>query len=270
MDADAETPRGSRRRFLRDGAILALGVGVGVTGLGELQQVSARRAVVGEDSAASTIDGPHGVTGQGQLAALWEVKTDHPLVALTFDDGPAPQWTTMVLDTLDRYQVPATFFMIGERLRANAGVVRGRMAQHEVGNHTWDHHDLALLDYEHARVQLERAHEQIADVISVAPRLCRPPFGHVGGAASLAAAELGYRMVFWSRKMHEAHYNTCQQVAAVLRETVPGTIMLAHDVGHTDRLVALKGLPAMIAGLRDRGFEFVTVSQLLARSEPVV
>ncbi|MBN1173980.1 MAG: polysaccharide deacetylase family protein [Micromonosporaceae bacterium] len=255
----------NRRRLLRGSAVLALGAGLGAVGLGELTSIVDRRAVRGA-AAAATTRGPDGATGQGQLLMTWEVRTDRRLVALTFDDGPGPRWTPMVLDTLERFSVPATFFMVGQRVRQNPGIIRDRMASHEVGNHTWSHKDLSRLNDRQIRDELVRAHEAISEAVGVSPRLMRPPYGHVGGSAAMVAAELGYQMVLWSRKMCEASNTTETQIAAVLRETVPGTILLAHDVGASDRLIALRGLPQMITGLRDRGFKFVTVSQLLGNA----
>ena len=220
--------------------------------------------------AAATVDEPGGVTGRGQLAVTWEVQTDRPLLALTFDDGPGPNWTPMVLDILEAHRAPATFFMVGSRVRRHGRLLRGRIDRHEIGNHTWDHADLGRCGAAEARSELRRAHEAIIDATGRVPRLFRPPFGHLSGSALIAASELGYQVVLWSRKMHEAKYpNTAKQAEAMIRATRPGNIVLAHDVGHHDRLVSIRGLPAMITGLRARGYEFVTVTDLLASQRGV-
>ena len=255
--------------MLRDAALLAVGAGVGAIGIGQLGAVATTRRRVGAGSAATDVD-VQVTPDRSRLVLTWEVRTDQRLIALTFDDGPRPKWTNMVLDTLDRYQAPATFFMVGRRVRKYASVIRGRLDRHEVGNHTWDHRDLALRDDVQARSDLMRAHEAITEVTGREPVLFRPPYGHIGGAAALAATGFGYKVVLWSQKMREAHYDTRHQVAAVLREATPGTILLAHDVGDAARLVSLRGLPGMITGLRDCGYEFVTVSELMGRARPEV
>ncbi|MBT8226424.1 MAG: polysaccharide deacetylase family protein [Dactylosporangium sp.] len=269
VKGDRAGPR-SRRGLLRDAALLALGAGIGTAGVGELADLTGRRLVLRGGAAAATSAGPHGVRGRGELVMTWEVKTELPLVALTFDDGPRPQWTTRVLDVLDEFAVPATFFVVGRRLRKYASVIDGRLDRHEIGNHTWNHLDLARRNDVQSRDDLARAHEAIVDIVGVPPVLFRPPYGHIGGAAAQAAAELGYQVILWSRKMCEARYTTREQVAAVLRQTTPGAIWLAHDTGAKDRLVSIRGLPAMITGLRERGFEFVTVSHLMAKAELAV
>jgi|GEM_PF-646417 len=206
----------------------------------------------------------------GQLDVVWRVHTDQPLAALTFDDGPGPQWTPTVLDTLDRYQVPATFFLVGQRLRAHAGLLRGRLDRHEVGNHSWSHPDLARLDAGAVHEQLARADAAIRDELGRTPTLFRPPYGHIGGSTLIAAADFDYTVVLWSRQMRESYYQTDPpgQVRAIVEQVGAGDVVLAHDVGTPDRLIAIDQLGAMITGLRARGVRLVTVSELVRAGRP--
>jgi peptidoglycan-N-acetylglucosamine deacetylase len=201
-----------------------------------------------------------------ELRVWWGVNTSKQLVALTFDDGPMPAWTPDVLDILDDRRASATFFMIGANAAAHRDLVAGRLGRHEVGNHTWDHHDLARLDYAGVRREIEQAHTQLVAITGQEPRLLRPPYGHVGGTTLLAATDLGYSLALWNLQMLESDYRSNPQGLAdyVVRSTTPGTILLAHDTGETDRMLAIRELPNMIDGLRRRGFEFVTVSELIA------
>ena len=156
--------------------------------------------------------------------------------------------------------------MVGDQLRRHRAVVRGRLDQHEVGNHTWTHADLARLDAKSVRSQLTRTHDQITDVVGRAPVLLRPPWGHLGGSTLLAADDLGYNVVLWSQQMQPARFaaNVAAQVADIVDNARPGTIVLAHDVGDPNRLPGLQHLGDIVTGLRARGFRLVTVSQLLA------
>lgn len=83
-----------------------------------------------------------------------------------------------------------------------------------------------------------------------------------------AAVRLHYRLVLWSVQMLEGRFpdDPAGHARRIVAEVQPGTILLAHDVGPANRLIALRGLPAMITGLRDRGFTFVTVSELLRQA----
>ncbi|MFB9834206.1 polysaccharide deacetylase family protein [Actinoallomurus acaciae] len=199
----------------------------------------------------------------------WAVDTSQRLVALTFDDGPMPNWTPMVHDILDEERIPATFFLVGARVRDNARLIHGRMDRHAVGNHTWAHKDLTRMTHPQAYQAMHRAHTMIAKVTGKEPRLLRPPMGNIGGTTVSAAGALGYHVVLWSLKMREAYlgHPPGRLVDYIVDSTEPGTILLAHDTGHRDRLIAIRGLPAMIRGLRAKGFEFVTVPDLLAAAQ---
>jgi peptidoglycan/xylan/chitin deacetylase (PgdA/CDA1 family) len=204
----------------------------------------------------------------GHVDVYWNIDTEKKLIALTFDDGPMPNWTPMVLDTLEKADVPATFFLVGERVLANARILQGRTGRHEFGNHTWAHENLATLDRDEARHAISRAHDAIERVTGREPRHLRPPYGHLGGTTLLAAADLGYDITLWSLQMVESEYvaNPPGLVTYIVDAALPGTILLAHDTGARDRLVALRGLPDMISGLRAKGYEFTTVSGLLAEA----
>ncbi|HEV7899861.1 MAG TPA: polysaccharide deacetylase family protein [Planosporangium sp.] len=203
-------------------------------------------------------------------SVTYYAQTTEPVVAFTFDDGPGPNWTKLVLDTLDRYQVRATFFMVGRNLDVHRDLVRDRLDRHEVGNHSWSHPDLAQLDFNEVRRELSRTHDVIRSVTGRETNLMRPPYGHLGGSTLLAADSLGYNVVLWSQAMHEAKYqpNPAGQVTDIVDHTTPGSIVLAHDVGNSTRLVALRRLGEMFSGLRARGFRFVTVSELMAMGRP--
>jgi peptidoglycan/xylan/chitin deacetylase (PgdA/CDA1 family) len=202
---------------------------------------------------------------EGHVDVVWAVNTPQKLVALTFDDGPMPNWTPMVHDILDEERVKATFFLVGKRLVQHARLVHGRMDRHEAGNHTWAHRDLTHLDHRQALAQMQRSHAAIARITGKEPVRLRPPYGNIGGTTLSAAGSLGYGIVLWSIKMLEKTYQAHppKLVDYIVGNTRPGTIVLAHDTGHRDRLVALRNLVPMIRGLRAKGFEFVTVSDLI-------
>ncbi|MBM0276895.1 polysaccharide deacetylase family protein [Micromonospora tarensis] len=253
-----------RRALLRRGLLVVGGAVIGA-GTSEAWWSTHRRTPIAGGPASATYGNGRQGVGSGALEVVWSGPATGRLVALTFDDGPAPQWTPMVLDTLARHRVPATFFMVGEQVRRHAEVVQGRLTGHEVGNHSWQHRDLAELDAVEAYDDLRRSHDAIAEVTGRSPLLFRPPYGHLGGAVLHGATRLDYRLVLWSLQMVEREFpddpaGHAQRIVARVR---PGTIVLGHDVGARRRLVALRGLPDMINGLRSRGYTFVTVSTLL-------
>ncbi|GGM19589.1 polysaccharide deacetylase family protein [Micromonospora yangpuensis] len=259
------TGRWHRRAVLRRAALLAGGTAVGAVATAEGIRVADRHHPLPDGAASTTLGNRRQDVGSGRLSIVWAGAPRDDLVALTFDDGPAPQWTPMVLDILDRYAVPATFFLVGQRVERHGDLLRGRLTGHDVGNHSWAHRDLARLDAAGVHDDLRRSHDVITEVAGAPPRLFRPPYGHLGGAVLHAAVRLDYRLVLWSLQMREREFpdDPTGHARRILADVRPGTILLAHDVGVADRLVALHGLPTLITGLRERGFTFVTVSRLL-------
>jgi peptidoglycan/xylan/chitin deacetylase (PgdA/CDA1 family) len=254
----------SRRGLIRGGLATVAGVALGVTAAEVPRWLRPDRL---------PIDGGYAPAGnasrwspRGGVRTIWHVPTTKPWVALTFDDGPEPDWTPRVLDTLDRLQATATFFLVGERLLRNAALIQGRYDRHEVGNHTFTHSDLAQRDEAAVRDQLRRCHDAIVAVLGRRPTLMRPPWGHLAGTTLTVADEFDYDVVMWSYAMPEQRYLThpagiVDDVAAVAR---PGSILLAHDVGNSSRLVTIDSLSGIITALRAKGLELVTVSQLLS------
>lgn len=251
----------SRRGLLTAGAGVAVGA-FGTTTARRLLDLDQPPLSGGYASAADVLAATHSPS----TTITYYVASSEPVVAFTFDDGPGPKWTPMVLDALEQWRVPATFFMVGRNVERHGHLLHGRLDRHEIGNHTWSHPDLATLDFDHTVAELARTHEAIQRVTGRTPTLMRPPYGHLGGSTVLAADSLRYSVVLWSHQMNErAHRRDPRgQVREIVEGVTPGSIVLAHDVGDKRRLVALRQLGDMFAGLRVRGYRFVTVSDLLS------
>ncbi|GGK22313.1 hypothetical protein GCM10010124_13480 [Pilimelia terevasa] len=175
-------------------------------------------------------------------------------VALTFDDGPGP-YTGPVLAVLRAYQAQATFFVLGEKARADATTVRAMVADgHTVGNHSWDHPHLADLDAAVVRDQLVRTQEAITAAGAPAPVLVRPPFGSGGRTVDTVANELGLRPSSWTFDSEDWRGRRPADLAnAVVQNAQPGMSVLLHD-GTADAQNTVEALPAIIEGLRSRGY----------------
>src|SRR6266511_1485844 len=147
----------SRRTLLRSALLLAGrgAVGAAATPVPGLLGPDRLPTASWDAPANDHIDAVH----HPSTVVTYYVQTTEPVVAFTFDDGPGPQWTSMVLDVLDAYQVPATFFVVGRNLQDHADLVRGRLDRHEVGNHSWSHADLARLDLAGVRQEMSRTHD---------------------------------------------------------------------------------------------------------------
>ena len=201
-------------------------------------------------------------------ACVWHGPGTRRCVALTFDDGPDPEWTPRVLDLLAAAGVRATFFLIGERAaRAPAVVKRIAAEGHEVANHSWSHRNLWLCGPRATREQVRRAHDTLADLTGIAPRHFRPPWGMVNAAMFLAVKQAGERTVFWSIQPEgQRPVAPGRQAAHVMRRVRPGAIVDLHDAEGTSRAPArlVEALPKLLHGLRTQDYGLVTVADLLA------
>lgn len=183
-------------------------------------------------------------------------------VALTFDDGPCPEVTPQVLQILREKQVPATFFVIGERVERHPGLVRLASREgHVIGNHTYSHPPLfCFLTPNRLRDEIVRAQHVIAGAIGAAPRHFRSPVGlrHLLLETTLDRAAL--RFVLWRLRSYDTKAVTSEGLRRRIVEQVsPGAIVLLHDRPGPGAAAMLDALPAIIDTLRERGYEFVTV-----------
>jgi peptidoglycan-N-acetylglucosamine deacetylase len=251
---------------------LFLGVGgaaVGVAGVTGLDGVSANmhRHVRYHDAYAAAVRTTRTVPppSQPNSTIVWSAATDQKLIALTFDDGPKPDWTPSVLEILARNDVRATFFVCGRNVRDYAYLHADSIGVHEFGNHTWDHPELSLLDYASCYDQLERTQDVIDEHLGCRPTLFRPPYGYLAGSTILAASELRLTTVLWTGRMYDEGYrdDPAGVVDSAARNIAPGRIWLAHDTGPDYRMVSLAYLDEIIRRWKDLGYELTTVSQLI-------
>jgi peptidoglycan/xylan/chitin deacetylase (PgdA/CDA1 family) len=196
------------------------------------------------------------------------VAVSQPYIALTFDDGPHPKNTPRLLDMLRERNVKATFYVIGRNVDLYPNVLRRTVSEgHEVGNHTYSHPILSKLSDSAVREELTKCRDAVARAAGVQPRTMRPPYGALlQRQREWVRAELNYPTIMWSVdpldwKRPGASVITSRMLAG----TTPGAILLAHDL-HAGTVDAM---PATIDGLLNKGYKFVTVSQLLAMASQV-
>lgn len=186
------------------------------------------------------------------------------VVALTFDDGPHGTLTPRVLDILRSNNVKGTFFMQGCNVAAHPQVVRRMVSEgHEVGNHTWNHIYLSKVSREKAEEQLQRTNDAIRNACGVIPVVMRPPGGYTNaGVASWARQRFGFTTIMWDVDTNDWRKPGPSVVAArAVNGAKPGSIILVHDI-HASTVAAID---AIVKGLKKRGYELVTVSELMRR-----
>jgi peptidoglycan-N-acetylglucosamine deacetylase len=205
---------------------------------------------------------------------------DERVVALTYDDGPNPPYTGQILAVLRREHVRATFFVVGRAVAAYPGVVRSEVAGgNAIGNHTWSHDHLVLYDGTSVRRTLERTDAAIYAAAKVHTRIMRPPFGARDWLVLDEARKLGYTPVMWSVPLaNDWEYPPPRVIASrVLRYAGDGAIITLHDGNRgivcartrvsprvCDRSSDVEATRLIVESLKNRGYRFVTIPQLLA------
>ena len=190
---------------------------------------------------------------------------DRRVIALTFDDGPDPVRTPALLDALAELEAPATFFLVGDVVDANADVVR-RIARegHELGNHTYCHRYLPLARSRSVERELRATDRAVERATGVVPKLARPPWGGRSPWTVRAFRRLAKRVVLWDVNSNDWKGAPAQAVAdRVLERARPGSIILMHEARDGGE-VTIEAVRLLVPALRARGFELVTVSGAMA------
>ena len=199
------------------------------------------------------------LTGQ----AICRVKTDQPLVALSFDDGPTARGLDAVLPLLSRYRAKGTFFLIGGYVEAP--LVRRIVAGgHEVGNHSFHHDRMIFRTSAFYDEEIRSTDAVLVAAGAPRPQLFRPPFGKKLVGLPLAVERNGKRMIMWDAG-DPPDRDPAIYARKVLEKVRPGSIILIHPMyraNETER----RALPLILDGLAKRGFRMVTVSELLRSS----
>lgn len=187
-------------------------------------------------------------------------------VALTFDDGPFPPHTDRILDVLEHYAVPATFFCVGLNSAAHPELLGRIQARgHAFGNHTWSHPYLPDLSEAQILEQLRRTGEAIATFSGGAPTLFRPPYGALPPGPYDWLTTMEATTVLWDVDPKDWSRPGAEVIArSVLDQVRSGSIVLMHD-GGGDRSQTVDALPTIIETLLDRGYRLVRVDDLLER-----
>ena len=203
------------------------------------------------------LPGPEPVRTAGAPA---EVTLDSPpLVALTFDDGPRSSTTGPLLDGLALREVPATFFLVGNRIPGNEDLVRRMAAEgHQVGLHTYDHVELKGLSRKDFDLQVGKTRALIVSLLGEGDYWLRPPYGLID---EKARSWCGGPIILWSVDPEDWKDDDIDRiVAAVVEHVSDGDIILLHDLFPSSAQAALRVVDTLLA----RGCCFVTVEQLMA------
>lgn len=207
-----------------------------------------------------------------RIPVLVKGRTDKKQVALTFDDGPHPDFTPRILEILERYQAPACFFCLGWRVENFPEIVREIVSRgHEVGNHSY-RHPIFLAFYTVARLRQEVAKTQQAFLkcLGVQPLYYRQPLGILNPFLNKVLKEERLRLVGCSLYAKDNDLDTSQAISRYVIEKVrPGQVIILHD-GLANRphsrYLSVEALPRILDALHKGGYQFVSLKTLMEDS----
>jgi peptidoglycan/xylan/chitin deacetylase (PgdA/CDA1 family) len=192
---------------------------------------------------------------------LISLDTSEKTIALTFDDGPDASSTLEVVNILNKYQVPGTFFLLGQQMDRYPDTVKAILdGGHIIANHSWSHIRPTDISSEEVMEEVNKAEQRITHY-NINSKLYRPPYGLVNRSQMPALIEAGYRVISWSIDSMDWYFENPDQIVTCVVENVhPGAIVLMHSSGGSDnRKATIQALPVIIETLLDEGYRFVSL-----------
>ncbi len=198
--------------------------------------------------------------------------TDEKVVALTFDDGPDETFTPQILDILKKYNIKATFFVVGEKVGYNKKLIKREIDEgHEIGNHTYTHINVSKNGYNKIKKEIVDTQDAIKSVTGIYPKLFRPPYRAISKDMCEIIRQNDMNIVLWSYVDARDWSNPgVSSIVKTIEDGVQnGCIILLHDYNkvRTSKSQTIEALEIMIPDLLKKGYKFVTVSELINHME---
>ncbi len=204
------------------------------------------------------------LTASGENIIYRAASGDKKQIALTFDDGPHPTKTPQILDILNKYDIKATFFLIGKNIENYPDIVKREISEgHEIGNHTYSHAQLDKLTKADIEKEIREFETTLSSLCDYTPSIIRPPCGSFGNELKNAVEKINYKIILWSIDTRDwSHTPADTIIDNILSKAKSGDIILMHDYITGDSPTPAV-LEAIIPRLIEEGYEFVTVSELI-------
>jgi len=198
-------------------------------------------------------------TPQAPPAPNREIDPTRPMIALTFDDGPATH-TIRILEALERHNGRATFFVLGNLIESNRAILERTVAGgHEVSGHSWNHRNFTQLSADEIRSQILDTHRIIESVAGESRPMFRPPFGSYNAHVQEVAGNLGFTMINWSIDPRDwEHRDANTTYTNMMNQAHDGGIVVLHDIHASTADAMERAIPSLV----EAGYQLVTVSEL--------
>lgn len=197
---------------------------------------------------------------------LYKGNANKKVIALTFDDGPDHRFTPPVLDVLKKYDVKATFFLLGTRVQKYPDMVKRIDKEgHVIGNHTYWHPELTKTSAQNMAWEIEKNEKEMKGITNNVSNLFRAPYGAMNDDLVKKLGDMDYRGVGWSVDSEDWKSLSSKEIRQnILTHVHPGAVILMHSAGHwsQDLSGTAEALDELIPYLQKQGYEFVTVPEL--------
>ena len=194
---------------------------------------------------------------------LWSLPPACGAVALTFDDGPNPEWTPRVLEVLAAHQATASFFLLGGKASEHPELVRRLAAEgHSIGSHSLSHRNLRQLSRIEAQREIRGAEEALQTILGHRPRWFRPPYGAFSPVGLWETTRRGVRTVLWNVDPRDYRSGSADRILARLGPLRAGDVVLLHD-----KFAGLvEALPEILARIADAGLRAASLDVATSRA----
>lgn len=206
---------------------------------------------------------------------IFRVPAKRKVVALTFDDGPSPEWTPLILNELKKAGIKATFFMTGRHVDQYPEIAKQVAREgHEIENHGYAHNVVIYYREEELEEEIKYTEYLIKNVTGKTTKYFRPPKAWLGPKSKQKIKQMGYEAVLWSVNSKDwVGFNPARKVSVLSTKIKKGDILLFHDSGGVfkdeggDRSKTAAIIPLLAKELRKKGFDFVTVDELVKETK---
>jgi len=190
-------------------------------------------------------------------------------VALTFDDGPDPVFTSQILDKLKKYEVNATFFLLGVNVEKYPEIVKRISAEgHTIGNHTYNHPKLTEISDEDYHYQIYKVDDLIQNLVGYKPKFFRPTYGAINENQIQWATDKGMMVVQWSIDTLDWKGLSADTITqTVITDALPGSIILQHNTAGVPLQGSVDALDQIIPQLQGMGAKFVTLPKMFGTTK---
>lgn len=192
---------------------------------------------------------------------------NHKTIALSFDDGPHPQYTNEILDILKEYNIKATFFVLGLHAESYPDIILRQIEEgHEIGNHSYSHINMKKATKKEIIDEYDKTQKIVYSISNVKPTLFRPPYGNYNSQVVEVVSSDDSTIVLWTFYQDSKDWSN-PGVEVIVNTTVTkaqsGDIILFHDYVYHKESHTIEALKILIPTLINEGYSFVTISELM-------